>query len=340
MLTWIKIREEALKGTTSFKDYITKRLPEAIKNSAYSIGSGFTGYIASWYLTGPAGFLAAATLFVEDYAYNGYAKIDSYDFNYSDPTLEQLYNYYYIHKAGGEGLGNAYIDKDTDNSYTEINIELYEMDEEVLDKLKKTVNTKNGALRTYVKDIDDQSRLVFKGKWAEAVTVLYEAYMNDPEAFAVELENLYYAYAYGFRKLDENDVSDYIDNTAGKNWDRQNDNSEKLKELTDMVVKAKGYERQQLAAKMVDTLKASSGDLLKEVQKTVQRRAFLRVQKEFFENTLPALNTQPVFHVKDLTLDEDKTFDDSRYCIDWKTIDENKAFKGLYNSDELIVNFG
>lgn len=104
-----------------------------------------------------------------------------------------------------------------------------------------------------------------------------------------------------------------------------------------MVVKAKGYERQQLAAKMVDTLKASSGDLLKEVQKAVQRRAFLRVQKEFFENTLPAPNTQPVFHVKDLTLDEDKTFDDSRYCIDWKTIDENKGFKGLYNSDELIT---
>ena len=333
-LTGLKILEEAKKGNATIQE-VVRDLPGAIRKSQDDLLSFAAGLAVGAALSGWIGAAAGLLLYYGSDLYKDLRDMNELADLHSDPSLEQIYNYYYTTAIRRVDFGKKSKDvKDSKSVKDSFRIAAMDvpscMDEEAAGKLKEAVGKRGLCTKVL-----GESKIKLTG-WDKAVTALIDLYWDAPEMFGMALDELVWNYAWSFWKLSNDDMKAYLENLVVTRP------TLKVDPWMKKVREASGTERIQITDQLCNEIKEAIVPVIRASLEKKQRDSCLELQNEISKRVLPILNTRLIFHVKDTSLPSGKKFRDSVYCKNWKSIRENERFvqggSGIrYDDPELIT---
>ena len=207
------------------------------------------------------------------------------------------------------------------------------METEEYERLKKVVNAtyddeEGGGLFTFIRNDrkkKGQKVLALSSQWGDMMAELVRIYPDDPEAVEIVLDEIINMYVRAFWNMSDKEKQEYFDSVFIRDFTYEDGYKDPSNE-----------EYRKITNEFAQQVKAASRPMLQEAFETVYEEEQINLEKEFKEETLKILNTKLVFKVNDKTSKNGSSFQSSKYCVDWRSLDNNNDYAN--GSDKPVFN--
>ena len=282
-------------------DMFKKRWSELI-----STGLGFAGMLTEGALNTQLGVFALAWWFA-GYCQENLEQIDSYNVDLKEPEW-RFYEFYLSE--------DRYINVSAKHAFAS------DLDGRML----KPPSMDDADYKKFEKDMRKVPGLSGKPKtWVPAFASILKIYEDRPEMVPVIIDELYEKYARSYFDIPKKE------RTA---W--QEKANKKLAIDMSKYVSLSHTETDETVKTKIQQMKAKTAQVLMETYKDFSTSRLTGIKSYIRNNIDKVLNAQIVFRVKDESLSDEQTFADSRYAVDFRSIEKNQKYIKAKQFDKVL----